>query len=224
MLNDTNLKDYVISIGCNYNGSLSGCINDSILMYNTFSKMNKECYLLNDKSNIITSEKIKEIVKKIHNLPKSSRYRIIFTFAGHGYAGGKIQLSNEIISYNELYDILNYESQELFKLIIILDSCYSGGFVNLKSYKNIFDISIITSCNSSQKSSESLSDKLINKVGILEYITIDDCYYIGVFTYNFTDIIDNLLNLNKEITIDSIFSEKIWSIISYIANQTYQIK
>ena len=105
-----------------------------------------------------------------------------------------------------------------------MDSCYSGGFVNLKSYKNIFDISVITSCNSSQKSSESLSDRLINKVGILEYLKINNCYYIGVFTYNFIDIIDNLLNLNKEITFDNIFSEKIWSIISYIANQTYQIK
>ena len=30
-----NTKDYFVCVGCNYNGSLSGCINDSIALYNT---------------------------------------------------------------------------------------------------------------------------------------------------------------------------------------------
>ena len=43
------IKNYFIIIGCNYNGSLSGCINDSYSMYNTFSKIpNEEIYLLTD--------------------------------------------------------------------------------------------------------------------------------------------------------------------------------
>tara|TARA_B100001093_G_scaffold511999_1_gene581016 strand:+ start:68 stop:745 length:678 start_codon:yes stop_codon:yes gene_type:complete len=225
MLNNPKLRNYVISIGCNYNGSLSGCVNDSIAMYNTFYKLNNvKNYILNDEDEVVTTEKIKDIVKKIHNSPQTEDYRIIFTFAGHGHTGGKIQLSSEIIDYKTLYEILNYESKRLFNLLIILDSCYSGGFINLKTYKNISDITVITSCSSSQKSAESMSDKLRNYKGILDFKSINDCFYIGVFTYNFTSIVDNLIDTFKELTIENIFRNDIWNLISEIANQSYQIK
>jgi hypothetical protein len=226
MFNKKNINNYIICIGCNYNGSLSGCVNDSIAMYNTFSRLkNEEIYILNDDTEIVTTDKIRKIVNEIHNKSEHAPYRIIFTFAGHGHNGGKIQLSNKIVSSSDLYQLINDGSKRLFELLLILDSCYSGGFINLKTYKNICDITVITSCSSSQKSSESMSQKLKNKEYILPYKTKKkDSYYIGVFTYNFTSIIEDLIKKEKEITLDNIFNNEIWCIVSKIASQTYQIK
>ena len=210
-----NKKNYFICIGCNYNGSLSGCINDSKEMYNTFSKIENEgVYLINDQDSPVTVELLRNRIKEIHEISQNKKYRIVLSFAGHGHSGGKIQLSDNILTNTELFELINDGSSKLFELILILDSCYSGGFINLKTFKNISDISVITSCNSSQKSSESISTK---------YET-EENYYIGVFTYNFTSIINSLIENDKEITINNIFNNDIWFIISKIANQTYQIK
>jgi len=221
-----NTKDYFVCVGCNYNGSLSGCINDSIALYNTFINLNNEkVYILNDDKKNVTTSEITKIIKEIHNISKQSPYRIIFTFAGHGHLGGKIQLSNEIISCTDLYSLINNGSTRLFELIIILDCCYSGGFINLKTFKNICDITVITACNSSQKSSESMSQYNKNNKNILPYQMNDkDNYYIGVFTYTFTKILQELLDNNKDITLDNIFNNEMWCIVSKIGNQTYQIK
>ena len=210
-----NLKNYFICIGCNYNGSLSGCVNDSKEMFNTFSKIdNEEIYLINDQETPVTVELLRNRIKEIHEMSKNMKYRIVLSFAGHGHSGGKIQLSDSILSNTKLFEIINTNSSKLFELILILDSCYSGGFINLKTYKNISNIIVITSCNSSQKSSESISTKYDTK----------ENYYIGVFTYNFTSIINNLIENNQELTIENIFNNDIWLIISKIANQSYQIK
>jgi hypothetical protein len=226
MLNNQLLKNYVICIGCNYNGSLSGCVNDSIAMYNTLSKLNPEkIYLLNDDSKPVTTDILGNILKEIHENSKFSNYKIIITFAGHGHVGGKIQLSDKIIDYYKLYELINHNSKKLFELLLILDCCYSGGFVNLKSFGKISNIEIITSCNSSQKSSESTSCQLklrINK--IKNFIPIKNCFYIGVFTYNFTNILDQLILEEKDLSWQNIFSDNIWDIIDDIADQTYQIK
>ena len=224
MLNNQLQKTYILCIGCNYNGSLSGCVNDSIAMYNTLSKFNPvKIYLLNDDKTKVTTDSIYKILKEIHD-NNHDNYKIIITFAGHGHNGGKIQLSDRIIDYKTLYQLINENSTKLFELLIILDCCHSGGFVNLKTYKNISNISVITSCNSSQKSSESTSCQLLKRINIVDFIPNKNCYYIGIFTFNFTNIIEDLMIKNIEISIENIFNNKIWEIISDIADQTYQIK
>ena len=226
MLHNQLLKNYIICIGCNYNGSLSGCVNDSIAMYNTFSRLNSEkIYLLNDDKEPVTTDNIFKIIKEIHDTANFSNYKITITFAGHGHIGGKIQLSDKIIDYNTFYELINNNSKKLFQLLLIFDCCYSGGFINLKTFGNISDIVIVTSCNSSQKSSESTSCQLKLRIdNVHDFIPINKCYYIGVFTYNFTNIITQLLSDNLELSWKNIFSNKIWDIISTIADQTYQIK
>ena len=225
MLNNQSIKNYIICIGCNYNGSLSGCVNDSIAMYNTFSKFNPEkIYLLNDDLEPVTTDILEKILNEIHENAKISNYKITITFAGHGHIGGKIQLSNTIIDYHNLYELINKNSKRLFELLLILDCCYSGGYINLKTYHNISNIEIITSCNSSQKSSESSSCQLVNRIVKKEFKSIKNCYYIGVFTYNFTNIIEKLIIEKKQLSWENIFNNNIWDIIQEIADQTYQIK
>lgn len=226
MLNNQSLKNYIICIGCNYNGSLSGCVNDSIAMYNTLSKLNPEkIFLLNDDLEPVTTGIIGKILKEIHENASFSNYKITITFAGHGHVGGKIQLSDKIIDYNKLYELINKDSKRLFQLLLILDSCYSGGFINLKSFGNIANIEIITSCNSSQKSSESTSCQLIKRINKKkDFVPIKNCFYIGVFTYNFTNIVEQLIIEDLELSWENIFSNNIWDIIKEIADQTYQIK
>ena len=144
-------KNYFILIGCNYNEELCGCTNDAVAMYNTFQLVpNSEYHLLKDSEHKITKESIKKIViiftlKKDSNVP----YQIIFSFAGHGYNGGIIRLSQENINCQELYELFNSESHRKFDLLIILDCCYSGGFNLIKKYGNIGEV-IIIPCNSSQ--------------------------------------------------------------------------
>jgi hypothetical protein len=222
-------KKYFILVGCNYGGKLSGCINDAYSMYNTFSKLsNKELFILTDKDEKVTKESIIKIVNLIHDKEKklNTPYQIIFTFAGHGHTGGSIQLSDGNVVCKELYEMLNSGSVRKFELIVILDCCYSGGFDNLNKYGNIKKTLVVTACNSSQRSAESIST--IRNDGKLEkqyeLVGKKNNYYNGVFTYNFTEIINWLIKNNKEITIENIFVDSIWNTISIISGQSYQIK
>ncbi len=76
------------------------------------------------------------------------------------------------------------------------------------------------------QSAESIST--IRKDGKLEkqyeLVGKKNNYYNGVFTYNFTEIINWLIKNNKEITIENIFVDSIWNTISIISGQSYQIK
>ena len=197
-------------------------------MYNTFQLVpNSEYYLLKDSEHKITKESIKKIVNNIHLKEKDSNipYQIIFSFAGHGYNGGIIRLSHENINCQELYELFNSESHRKFDLLIILDCCYSGGFNLIKNYGNIGKVIIITSCNSSQKSAESIS--IIEEKKILKEkyeICKNGNYYIGIFTYNFTNVLKKLILSNKIFEIEDIFKSSIWTTISLICKQTYQIK
>ena len=221
-------KNYFILVGCNYEGELCGCTNDAVALYNTFQLVsNSEYFLLKDTEQKITKESIKKIVNNIHLKEKENNvpYQIIFFFAGHGYQGGILRLSNENINCHDLYELFNSESNRKFDLLILLDCCYSGGFNLIKKYGNIREVTIITSCNSSQRSAESIS---IVKEAIILKEKYEICkngnYYIGIFTYNLSNILRKLILSNKTFKVEDIFTSSIWSTISMICKQTYQIK
>ena len=225
---DNKIRNFFIIVGCNYT-NLSGCVNDAYLMYNLFKKNdNNRIILFTDKEKKVLKEEIKNSIIEIHKENNLSNipYRIIFTFAGHGYSNGSIQLSDCRVSCNELYNLLNSDSCNNFEVIIILDSCYSGGFTNLGTYGNICKITVITSCNSSQKSVESVAT--INNINNNNFKKLDcfnnNNFYTGIFTYNFTNIVEELLIKKKKITLENIFNNSIWNNISIIGNQSYQIK
>ena len=76
------INNYFIIIGCNYNGQLSGSINDANAMYNTFSKIhNENIYLLTDDKEKINKEIIQEKIESIHKKEelnkKNSLYQVI---------------------------------------------------------------------------------------------------------------------------------------------------
>jgi hypothetical protein len=222
-------KNYFIIIGCNYNGKLSGCINDAYSMYNTFSNIpNEEIYLLTDNKEKINKKIIENKIQSIHkkeNKNSNSLYQIILTFSGHGEPNGILKLSENDLKCKELYEIINYGSNKKFELIVILDCCYSGGFTNLGKYGNIDKSTIITACNSSQQSAESITVNITVKNTKIKYDRNEKGdYYIGIFTFNFTKIINNLIEKEKEINTDNIFKDKIWNNIDVICKQSYQIK
>ncbi|VVU95300.1 Caspase domain [seawater metagenome] len=220
-------KNYFIIVGCNYGGQLAGCINDAKAMFNTFKQLpNSELHLITDEKEKVNQESIINIVNSVHEKEKNlnTPYQIFFTFAGHGHPGGSIQLSNGNVVCKELYEIFNSGSVRKFELIVVLDCCYAGGFDNLNKYGNIKNTLVITSCNSSQRSAESISNLRNNELEKKYDICKEKNYYIGVFTYNFTEIINWLIKNNKEIKLENIFIDSIWNTIAIIGKQSYQIK
>ena len=110
-------KNYFIIIGCNYNGKLSGCINDAYSMYNTFSNIpNEEIYLLTDNKEKINKKIIENKIQSIHkkeNKNSNSLYQIILTFSGHGEPNGILKLSeNDLSRINSIKDELKQFTNE----------------------------------------------------------------------------------------------------------------
>ena len=222
-----NNKIFTIIIGCNSSG-LEGCINDAKKIYNLFyylyQNYNKfqEPQLFTD-DQTLNIEIIKNTINSIHKQNKNEEYTIIFFYAGHGSSGGQIRISNVSIDNNKLNEIITSGAVKPFNFILLLDSCHSGG-MNIINSKYIKDILIITACTANQQSTESLTDTINDKFNKIEYNKIkNNNYHIGVFTYNFINIIENDLLKNKSINIDDIINDDIWILIQSIAKQNIYI-
>ncbi len=173
------------------NGGLKGCENDSKLAFNYFSKFNPK--LLRN---------IKELKDNIniYHLEKEE-YTIILTYAGHD--------SNILGNLNSL---ITNGAKRKFNILIILDCCHSGKIQKINS-ELINKQLIITACKSNQNSAESVSQlQGVNENGY--NLIKNNNYHIGVFTYNFF----NLLRRHRDL--EKVIKDPIWKDIEFISKQT----
>lgn len=216
---------YSILVGCNYKGGLKGAINDAKKMYNMFYYFHKrdERYkvpiILTDDKEKIETKKIQSVAKNIHeNHPIDKKYTIIFFFAGHGHRRGKLGLSN--INGNQFINIITAGAKSEFSLLCILDCCHAGSF-NIPKHPLIKNVNIIASCRKNERSSESVSEKKGSIFNEIEYAMFkNNNYYVGVFTYNFVDLVEKY----KKIDLDKIIKDMVWLDVGFIAKQNISIQ
>jgi hypothetical protein len=98
-----------------------------------------------------------------------------FYYSGHGYKTGLALPDNETYGWPELYRNLNATKGD--RVVVVLDSCYSGGFVDwLNNPENFHDPecpppdpskwTVVTACNTDQQSMS----------GMLEYSTFTSAF------------------------------------------------
>ena len=211
------MQTTILPIIFGINGSgLNGCINDAILIYNLFQSYhitNNNLWLIPH----IFTESEANLDSIIHILQENKFTKLIFYYSGHGYSGGRIELGQPL----KIYQFISNHINQDIELTYILDCCHGGSFPILTEFANIKKTTIIASCNSSQSSTESLSDDS-NKYFIFKKpnYTKSPSYIIGLFTFNMIDIIRK-----NNLTIwDDFYSNPIWKDIEFIAKQSITIK
>ena len=210
--NNNKNKKIAIIIGTNYINTdleLKGCNNDTKMIYNlliNFFKYKKEnIILINDTTDTTNTTDTnntkkyptkKNIISIFDNIVKESNITtLFFYFSGHGNNNGIFINSYEILDkYEFKNNFLNKLSRNT-KLIIILDCCRSGNYIdssfisNINSYLLNLKIIFLAACNNFQNTSE-IYDKSNN-------------LYYGIFTYCLYSII------NK-------YNPKSWSQLIYL--------
>jgi len=204
------MNERILSIYIGNNSKeLFGCENDAIMFYNlhksqNFNQTSKKYLLIGKDVTFYNLEKIFKNNKTAQNL--------LLYFSGHGFYGGTLQFTENIISPLKIYESINMNFINDLNIYIILDCCYSGSFPLVKNFQKIKNVYILASCKENQKSLESIVNDNIK----------DNMIVVGAFTYNLIKLIkdNNLSDINSWFLIEN---EKIWKKLEKLINQKITI-
>ena len=213
-------KKNALLIGINYintSNQLNGCINDTsdvniLLQQHNFNSIK----IITDNTEIKPTKN--NILNEFKNLLINSNSGdiLFFQYSGHGsytadtnkdeintnYDEAIVSLDLNLITDDELKNIINVNLKKGVTLIALFDSCFSGSILDLKYQyldtlnKNNFIINdkvnatngnviLISGCNDIQTSADAY---------------IGNNKYNGALTYCFYSVLKNYLNQNKQLT------------------------
>ena len=200
---------FIYSIIIGYNNEAS--INDAIMIENLLLKLQKKNKKILDPLCFTNNVNIDILRSKINEINNNNfDHIILFYYSGHGNLNS-IGYNN--LDGNQINSLIETGKKSEFNKIVILDCCHANS-IKLPIENNL----VISSCDSSELSSESFSEiRSLNennkqymyskkfKRDKIEYYN----FQIGIFTYNFCEIFgkDNFLN------------NSIWTTIKFISNQ-----